>query len=106
MGATATEAVVRFKTPPRMLFAHTDSLPDPNELVFRLGGDDGVTLELQAKAPGDAFATKAVDLDVSFAEALGHRQEAYERLLEDDGPGPGPRLGVRGPARWAPGRPL
>lgn len=83
MGLTATECVIRFKAPPRLLFSHAESQPDPNELVFRLGGDEGATIRLQAKAPGDVFATKEVGLDVSFDAALGPRQEPYERLLED-----------------------
>ena len=83
LSLTATECVVRFKAPPRLLFSHAESQPDPNELVFRLGGDEGATIRLQAKAPGDVFATKEVGLDVSFAAALGPRQEPYERLLED-----------------------
>jgi len=38
---------------------------------------------LQAKAPGVQTVTRPVDLNVDFAAALGHRQEAYERLLDD-----------------------
>jgi glucose-6-phosphate 1-dehydrogenase len=83
MATTATECVIRFKSPPRLLFSQAESLPEANELVFRLGGDEGATLRLQAKAPGDVFATQGVGLDVSFEAALGPRQEPYERLLED-----------------------
>src|SRR5690606_23729185 len=57
--------------------------PEPNYLRFRLGSDDGITLHLQAKAPGDELTTKAVDLDVHYEEALGHRTGPYQRLLED-----------------------
>jgi haloacetate dehalogenase len=45
--------------------------------------DDGVTISLQAKSPGSASVTQTVDLSVDFDAALGHRQEAYERLLDD-----------------------
>jgi len=83
MAMTATECVIRFKAPPRLLFSQAESQPEPNELVFRLGGDEGATVRLQAKAPGDVFATKEVGLDVSFDAALGPRHEPYERLLED-----------------------
>ena len=84
LATTATECMVRFKAPPRLLFSKADSQPDANELLFRLGGgDEGVTMHLQAKAPGDVFATKGVGLDVQFDVALGPRREAYERLLED-----------------------
>ena len=83
LAVTATECVIRFKAPPRLLFSHAHTQPDPNELVFRLGGDEGATMRLMAKAPGDVFATKEIGLDVSFEAALGPRQEPYERLLED-----------------------
>ena len=50
--------------------------PAPNELRFRLGRNDGVTLHLQAKAPGDELVTQPVDLDVVLrrgARARGRR---------------------------------
>ncbi len=84
LAATVTECSVRFQAPPRLLFAESgEAQPDANELVFRLGGKEGVTMRLQAKAPGEEFSPRPVDLEVSFDQALGHRQEAYERLLDD-----------------------
>jgi glucose-6-phosphate 1-dehydrogenase len=91
---TATEAVIEFSAPPRLLFAPKGSRPPhPNHLRFRLGSDDGVTLHLQTKAPGDALASRPVDLEVSFEEVLGARQEAYHRLLEDALAGDARRFG-------------
>jgi glucose-6-phosphate 1-dehydrogenase len=81
--ASATEAVVRFHAPPRLLFTTMGLEPEPDEIVFRLSGDEGVTMRLSAKAPGDELRTRMVDLDVDFDRALGTRREAYERLLED-----------------------
>jgi glucose-6-phosphate 1-dehydrogenase len=83
LAATATEAVVEFREPPCNLFPALQSSEGPNHLRFRLGRNDGVNLKLQTKAPGEHLASRAVDLDVSYEEALGHRQEAYERLLDD-----------------------
>ena len=40
-------------------------------------------LHLQTKAPGDELVSRPVDLEVSFDEVFGERQEAYQRLLED-----------------------
>jgi glucose-6-phosphate 1-dehydrogenase len=80
---TANEAVVEFKRPPRMLFAGSGRRPQSNYLRFRLGEDDGVMFHMQAKAPGDDLRTRSVDIGVDFSEALGHREEAYYRLLED-----------------------
>ena len=81
---TATEAVVEFNAPPRLLFQSPGApAPHPNHLRFKLGREDGVMLHLQTKSPGDELHTRAVDLEVSFDEVFGERQEAYERLLED-----------------------
>jgi glucose-6-phosphate 1-dehydrogenase len=81
---TATEAVVEFNAPPRLLFqAPGAPAPHPNHLRFRLGKDDGVMLHLQTKSPGDELRSRPVDLEVSFDEVFGERQEAYQRLLED-----------------------
>jgi glucose-6-phosphate 1-dehydrogenase len=80
----ATEAIVTFAEPPRLLFAKAGSMrPQPNRLRFRLGHDDGVTLQVQAKAPGDDLVSRPVDLEVSYGKLFPHRQEAYQRLLED-----------------------
>jgi glucose-6-phosphate 1-dehydrogenase len=94
LAATATEAIVQFKRPPRAFFAGAgDPMPDANHLRFRLGRNDGVTLHLQSKVPGERMVTKAVDLDVSYERALGRRQDAYERLLDDAMDGDTTRFG-------------
>jgi glucose-6-phosphate 1-dehydrogenase len=81
---TATEAVVTFVAPPRLLFSPSGvAHPDPNRLRFRLGRNDGVTLQLQTKSPGDELVSGPVDLEVSYGMLFPHRQEAYQRLLED-----------------------
>jgi glucose-6-phosphate 1-dehydrogenase len=84
MATTALEAVVEFQAPPRLLFSDSHGHhPHPNTLVFRLGTDDGVSLGLQAKEPGEELTTHPVDLDVQFAQVFGPRQEPYERLIGD-----------------------
>jgi glucose-6-phosphate 1-dehydrogenase len=84
LATTALEATVELHPPPRMLFAGEQGrVPDPNLLRFRLGVNDGVSLTVQAKSPGRLDITHPLELAVDFAAALGHRQEAYERLLED-----------------------
>jgi glucose-6-phosphate 1-dehydrogenase len=84
LAENATEAVVELKDPPRLLF---DEIPGPpperNLIRFRLGRDDGVSITLQAKTPGDQLDSQTVDLSVDFAAALGERKDAYERLLGD-----------------------
>ncbi len=84
LGVNATEAVVTFASPPRLLFTDDRSeVAEPNRLRFRLGADDGIMLHLLAKAPGEALRTQPVDLQVSHEAVLGHREDAYQRLLED-----------------------
>ena len=57
--------------------------PHPNHLRFLLGKDDGIFLEVQAKAPGDELVTRPVNLMVRHEDVFGARAEAYQRLLED-----------------------
>lgn len=81
---TATEVVVEFKQPQRSLIpAVGGAVAPPNLLRFRLGRGDGITMSIQAKSPGAEVASRPVDLSVDFGSALGRRQEAYERLLDD-----------------------
>ncbi|MFZ5477223.1 MAG: glucose-6-phosphate dehydrogenase [Myxococcota bacterium] len=81
---TATEAVVEFLPPPRLLFADPQSpRPQANQLRFRLGKNDGVALHVQAKQPGDAMVSAPLALSVAHEAVFGERPEAYERLLGD-----------------------
>ena len=80
----ATEAVIEFHTPPRLLFDEAGGPPPGRNLVrFRLGKQDGVTFALQAKTPGPNLDSQEIDIDVDFAATLGERWAAYERLLGD-----------------------
>jgi glucose-6-phosphate 1-dehydrogenase len=81
---TALEATITFAAPPRLLFSRArNTRPTPNRLRFRLGHDDGVTFQLQTKAPGEELVSQPVDVEVDYETVLGHRQDAYQRLLED-----------------------
>ena len=84
MPVTATEAVVTFHEPPRLLFIDADSpKPEPNRLRFRISPNYGVVLHLFSKEPGDRVVSEALDLEVQYEDVFGKRQEAYQRLLED-----------------------
>ena len=94
MPVTSTEAVVEFRRPPHLLFGAAGSAaPHPNHLRFKLGRDDGIFLELQAKVPGDELVTRPVNLVVRHEEVFGRRAEAYQRLLEDATEGDHRRFG-------------
>ncbi|MCX7619954.1 MAG: glucose-6-phosphate dehydrogenase, partial [Acidimicrobiales bacterium] len=81
---TATEAIVEFRRPPRMLFADQSAgLGSPNLLRFRLGTDTGISLRVAAKSAGDRLTTHPVELEVTQEQLFGLSDEPYERLLED-----------------------
>lgn len=91
---SATEAVVEFNAPPRMLFADAGAdLPHPNHFRFRLGRVGGILLQLHAKTPGDRLLSHAVDLEVTQERMFGTPEEPYERLLEDAMAGDARRFG-------------
>ena len=82
MPLTATEAVVTLHEPPRPLFAGPVDDPEPNRFRFRLGPDEFVRIEVQAKVPGEQMVSRTVALDVDgHTGPLG--APAYERLLGD-----------------------
>ena len=84
LAANATEVVVEFREPPSLLFDEAGGPPPERNLVrLRLGTNDGVTFNLQAKTPGQHLDSQSVDVAVDFAAALGQRGGPYERLLAD-----------------------
>lgn len=84
LATSATEAIITFNDPPRLLFTPGGAPePGPNYLRFQLGKADGVKLHLHAKKPGEELIPEPIDLEVSYEQALGPREEAYQRLLED-----------------------
>ena len=84
LATTATEAVVEFNRPPRLLFTADDAPPPhPNHIRVLLGARDRATLSIEAKVPGDRLVSRPVDLVVDYESALGPREPAYQRLLDD-----------------------
>ena len=93
---TATEAVVRFRRPPRRLFPDASNRrPQPNALRFRLGSEGAISLDLLAKGPGERLATRPVELEVAGRELFPEADEPYARLLEDAMVGDPRRFGHR-----------
>lgn len=83
MATSATEAVIQFKQPPRLLFSPTAHESEPDRISFRLAGRDGVGIRLQVKHPGDDIVTEPVELAIDYETAVGNRMDAYARLLFD-----------------------
>lgn len=58
--------------------------PGSNTLLFRLQPQEGITLTLEAKAPGLGSETKVVDMAFDYVESFGNVSgEAYERVIVD-----------------------
>lgn len=84
MEKSIAQIVVCFKAIPHSIFTQSSKRLQPNTLVIRLQPDDGLTLTLMAKTPGDTIHLHPVDLNLAFAEIFKQpRIQAYERLLLD-----------------------
>jgi glucose-6-phosphate 1-dehydrogenase len=84
MADRLAEIVVRFKQIPHSIFNQPNSTFQPNSLVIRLQPDEGLSLNLMAKTPGDSMRLKQAELELDFREQFkAPRMEAYERLLLD-----------------------
>ena len=84
MAESLAEIVVRFKQIPHSIFNQPTSSFQPNSLVIRLQPDEGLSLNLMAKTPGDSMRLKQAELELDFREQFKTpRMDAYERLLLD-----------------------
>ncbi|MGH2966545.1 MAG: glucose-6-phosphate dehydrogenase [Solirubrobacterales bacterium] len=80
-----TEIAVRFRPVPHLPFARSDIADaEPNELVLSVQPDEGVSLRMVAKVPGQTMSVRPVLMEFKYGAAfLGDSPEAYERLLHD-----------------------
>jgi glucose-6-phosphate 1-dehydrogenase len=81
----ATEIAIQFTQVPLALFGQRNLAGEaPNVLVIRIQPNEGITLFLGAKVPGNAMRIEPVEMRFNYAEAFGGEPpEAYERLLLD-----------------------
>ncbi|HUN91364.1 MAG TPA: glucose-6-phosphate dehydrogenase [Burkholderiaceae bacterium] len=78
------EIVVNFRNVPHAILQGPSGIAAHNRLVIRLQPHDGLTLQLQAKTPGDGMRLQPIQLDLAFQNAHKARMlDAYERLLMD-----------------------
>lgn len=85
--AQVSEIEVHFKEPPHNIFQNAGVLKS-NTLIIRLQPDEGITLNMTIKQPGQGgLRLTQVPLDMTFAEVIdGHARrmaDAYERLIMD-----------------------
>ena len=87
MPRRATEIAVQFRGVPHSPFfgvsARGTSI-EPNLLVLRIQPDEGITLRVGAKIPGQSMRIRSVNMDFLYGSSfLTESPEAYERLLLD-----------------------
>ncbi len=80
-----TEIAVRFRAVPHLPFARSEIADaQPNEMVLSVQPDEGVSLRLIAKVPGQTMSVRPVLMEFKYGTSfLGDSPEAYERLLHD-----------------------
>jgi glucose-6-phosphate 1-dehydrogenase len=80
-----TEIAIQFKQAPYLLFNKlVDQHFEPNVLVVRVQPDEGITLRIGAKIPGQTTRIRWVNMDFRYGASFGvSSPEAYERLLLD-----------------------
>jgi glucose-6-phosphate 1-dehydrogenase len=80
-----TEIAIQFKQAPLLLFGNIpDQKLEPNVLVIRVQPDEGITLRIGAKVPGQLTRIRWVNMDFRYGASFGVTSpEAYERLLLD-----------------------
>jgi glucose-6-phosphate 1-dehydrogenase len=81
----STEISIHFEDIPKVLFNRPPAGPlRPNVLTIRVQPDEGIALEFQTKAPGQAMNIKPLEMDFGYRESFGQAPpEAYQRLLLD-----------------------
>jgi glucose-6-phosphate 1-dehydrogenase len=80
-----TEIAVRFREVPHLPFVRSDiGEAEPNEIVLSVQPDEGASLRLVAKVPGQTMSVRPVLMEFKYGTSfLGDSPEAYERLLHD-----------------------
>ena len=84
MPKRVTEIAITFRKAPLQLFKSVQQELEPNVLVIRVQPDEGITLRIGAKVPGQATRIRWVNMDFRYGASFGVASpEAYERLLLD-----------------------
>jgi len=84
MPKRVTEIAIHFRKAPLQLFKSAQQEIEPNVLVIRVQPDEGITLRIGAKVPGQVTRIRWVNMDFRYGASFGVASpEAYERLLLD-----------------------
>lgn len=81
----ATEIAVVFQRTPHFIFRQASAgQPTFNVLAIRIQPDEGITLKIVAKLPGQSLEMRPVNMDFRYGSTFGlNLADAYERLLLD-----------------------
>ena len=80
----STEIVVSFKKAPSILFHKHDHHNIPNQVIFRIQPNEGISIKFNSKIPGGSSIVQPVNMDFRYASYFGTEvPEAYERLIHD-----------------------
>ena len=86
LGKRVTEVSFHFKSIPFCLYGDREvcQLIPGNVLKLRLQPDEGISIDIASKIPGEDLSVGGVTMDFSYSEAFDKpAPEAYERLLLD-----------------------
>jgi len=85
MPERVTEVNITFKDVPRVLLANEkDDTAGPNVITIRVQPNEGISMRLGAKPPGQKTVVRPVDMDFTYGTSFGQRiHDAYERLIMD-----------------------
>jgi glucose-6-phosphate 1-dehydrogenase len=84
MPKRVTEIAIQFRKAPLQLFPSASEELEPNVLIVRIQPDEGITLRIGAKIPGQVTRIRSVNMDFRYGASFGvSSPEAYERLLLD-----------------------
>ena len=80
-----TEIAITLKPVPHLAFEQAGSVGvQPNQLVYTVQPNEGVSLSLGAKIPGTRMAIRPVQMEFLYGTAfMSQSPEAYERLITD-----------------------
>lgn len=80
-----TEIAIIFRETPHFIFRREPGAGiQSNVLAFRIQPDEGITLRIAAKLPGQTTEMRPVNMDFRYGSTFGpHLTGAYERLLLD-----------------------
>ncbi|AQY50737.1 glucose-6-phosphate 1-dehydrogenase [Listeria weihenstephanensis FSL R9-0317] len=79
----ATQIAIQFKDVPMNLFGPQQSIGG-NVLVIHIQPDEGITLHMNVKEPGQGMMTMPINLNYAHSSPDGmNTPEAYEKLIQD-----------------------